>query len=53
VGGAVEAWIRARHRRADQQNGAAPEDDGLGVSGPSLGSNGDRMEVSLLRLRFR
>jgi tetratricopeptide (TPR) repeat protein len=50
VGAAVEAWFRARRRRAEQE---APSENVVGLAGPSLRSNGDRLDLSVLSFRFR
>jgi len=53
VGSAVEAWIRARQRRQEQEGRATGRPDGIGFLAPSVRSDGGRLELSLLRLRFR
>jgi tetratricopeptide (TPR) repeat protein len=53
IGGAVEAWIRARHRREEQESRAAAPDEAFGFAGPSIRANGDRLDLSVVSLRFR
>jgi hypothetical protein len=52
--GAIEAFVRARGRRAEQaeavQNLAS---SGVRLSGPTVAMRGGRVEVSVLGLRFR
>jgi tetratricopeptide (TPR) repeat protein len=53
LGAAVEAWIRARQARAEQERDAATGTEGLGFSGPSVSSNGQALDLSFFSLRFR
>lgn len=50
---AVEAWIRARQARAEQQREAGPDTSGFGLSGPSVSSNGAAVDFSFFSLTFR
>jgi hypothetical protein len=53
LGAAIEAWIRARQARAEQERDAATGTEGLGFSGPSVSSNGQALDLSFFSLRFR
>lgn len=60
IGGAIEALIDARHRRAEAErmtgSGAEPgadHDDGPVLDLPSLTTSGSRVDLNLLTLRFR
>lgn len=53
LGGAIEAWIQARRRRAEQDREAAPITGGFGLSGPSVSSNGEALDLTFFSLRFR
>lgn len=56
VAGAIEAYIRAKRVRATAEaisGTPPPAETGLTVSGPSIGTYGDQVDVSFLRLRFR
>jgi len=55
LGGAVEAWVRARQRRAEQARDGAPEPGGGGfaLSGPSVSSNGAAVDLRFFSLTFR
>ena len=57
LAGAVEAFLRARGRRAEQAEQAEAVQSltstGLRISGPSVASRRGRVDVSLLGLRFR
>lgn len=50
---AVEAWIRARQARAEQEREAESDPGGFGFSGPSVSSNGATVDVSFFSLKFR
>lgn len=52
IGAAVEAWLGARRRRADQEAGIVPQ-DGVGFAAPSISTDGERLDLNLLTLRFR
>jgi tetratricopeptide (TPR) repeat protein len=52
--GAVEALIKARRVRANQQGrGAEPAPEGLTFLAPSVKSRGARVDLNLVRVRFR
>ena len=58
--GAIEAFVRARGRRADAVGGSAAaslqassQSAALRITGPSIGARRGRVDVSLLGLRFR
>jgi hypothetical protein len=52
--GAVEALIKARRVRASQQGrGAEPAAEGLTFLVPSVTSRGARVDLNLVRVRFR
>jgi tetratricopeptide (TPR) repeat protein len=58
--GAIEAWVRARGRRAEASATAAEANveatrssQGLELAGPSLTTRGGRVEVALIGVRFR
>jgi tetratricopeptide (TPR) repeat protein len=55
VGAAIEAWVRARRERAAQGLPFQPEAEARGVSfeGPSIEAQGNRLDVNVLRVRFR
>jgi len=51
--GAVEAFIKARGRRAQREQAAqGVASNGLRITGPSLATRGDRVDLSVLGLRF-
>jgi tetratricopeptide (TPR) repeat protein len=53
VSAAVEAWIRARRARAEQEQDAETGSDGFSWSGPSASANGDALDLRFFTLRFR
>jgi tetratricopeptide (TPR) repeat protein len=55
IGSAIEAWVRARRARAEQPVPFEPEAAARGIrfDGPSIEARGGRVDLSVLRLRFR
>ena len=52
--GALEAFIKARGRRAEQAEAVEGfADAGFRVTGPSLSARGDRVDLNVVGLRFR
>jgi hypothetical protein len=54
IGSAIEAWVRARRARAEQPEGGEPTAAApFRMDGPSIEARGGRVDLTLLRLRFR